>query len=447
MSRCFGSGGGLNKPDMIRPRRPPRGILHARIRARGARLRPFLAGDDLAPFVEHFWTVKLGLWQGRRPTRFCRTPRSHLVLQRGASRIVGMPRGGSPPGSRGRSGSWTKFRPGGFPPLLAAAGLHPYRPEPQAYARSSAGRPKGLEERALAHEDPVGAFAEVQSFLRSSCRCGTPRRSSPPGSPSGSPEIARLARVDQVGERLRPGRALAPAPVRGVRRRQPQVGPAALPPARGGRADRRGGGARLAGPGARARLCRPGALHPRLPAAGGRSPADYARGISLRRAREPGRRGRGERSGCPVPLESRVRSSRSPSPCPRPNGSCSSRQSRARSAGGVGLPALFGLPFLVAGLPGSRFRRRLAAGPPGPRGPAPALDSYDLGRGLRRHRLLPDPQTISGQAQRRTPPPRLRAVPRQPWLADHPWDPAGESYRIGSTPCAGSWPCSSARPS
>src|SRR4029079_12882335 len=54
------------------------------------------------------------------------------------------------------------------------------------------------------------------------------------------------------------------AAVPALRRRRAEVGAAALAAARGGRADRRRRGRRLGGVRARARLLRPGALHPGL---------------------------------------------------------------------------------------------------------------------------------------------------------------------------------------
>ena len=116
---------------------------------------------------------------------------------------------------------------------------------------------------------------------------GVPAR--PPAGARPEPRHARRDRRDDApgpGGRARrrarrPPRdvaAHAAASVPSLRRREPEVGAAALPAARGRRADRRGPRRRLGGDRAGAGLLRPGALHPRLQGADRRLAGAVRRG-------------------------------------------------------------------------------------------------------------------------------------------------------------------------
>src|SRR5260370_8902213 len=75
---------------MIRPKlETPRGVLHLRIESTPGYGR-YCPAEDLAPFVEHFWTVE---WDLAEPAvrEVLPHPSVHLVLERGRSAVAGVP--------------------------------------------------------------------------------------------------------------------------------------------------------------------------------------------------------------------------------------------------------------------------------------------------------------------------------------------------------------------
>jgi AraC-like DNA-binding protein len=109
----------LKKRDMLRPKLVrPRGILHEKVELSVPGYGRYWPADDLAPFVEHFWTVA---WDVSRPEvrEVLPHPSVHLVLQCGKSGLAGVPtrRFTTVLEGEGRV-LGTKFRPGGFRPFL-----------------------------------------------------------------------------------------------------------------------------------------------------------------------------------------------------------------------------------------------------------------------------------------------------------------------------------------
>lgn len=156
----------LNKRDMVRPKHvPPRGILY-----RDAGTPPvhgyarFWPGEDLAPFVEHYWTLS---WDtdDEEVHEVLPHPSVHLALERGASRVVGVQTGRYTARlkKRGRI-LGVKFRPGGFRPFVAhpVAELTDRTLTPGEVLDGDFG---ALEAKALAITDAAAAFTVVQSFL------------------------------------------------------------------------------------------------------------------------------------------------------------------------------------------------------------------------------------------------------------------------------------------
>ncbi len=160
-------GSGLNERDRVRPKLvPPRGILHIRVEPQAPGYGRFWPAEDLAPFVEHFWTVS---WDLAAPEdhEVLPHPSVHLVLEQGASRLVGVPKGRFTTRLEGKGRVLgTKFRPGGCRPFLGGpvSSLTGRRCLLEEVFGAAA---RGLEERALAQAEPADAFAEVQRFLRS----------------------------------------------------------------------------------------------------------------------------------------------------------------------------------------------------------------------------------------------------------------------------------------
>lgn len=155
----------MNERDRIRPKLvPPRGVLYTRMQAQMPDYGRFWPGETLAPFVEHFWTVT---WDLAEPetAEVLAHPSVQMTLERGISRVSGVPRGRFVTRLEGRGRVLgTKFRPGGFRPFLGGpvstlAGR--IQPLEEIFGASA----RGLEERALACADPLEAFEVVQSFL------------------------------------------------------------------------------------------------------------------------------------------------------------------------------------------------------------------------------------------------------------------------------------------
>ena len=151
---------------MIRPKlEKPRGILHLRIDQLAPGYGRFCPAADLAPFVEHFWTVE---WDLREPAvrEVLPHPSVHLVLERDGSRVAGVPTGRF---TRRLEGTGrvlgTKFLPGGFRPFLdgPVSGLTDRAlPLDEVFGAPA----EDLEARALAQARPIAAFEVVQEFLR-----------------------------------------------------------------------------------------------------------------------------------------------------------------------------------------------------------------------------------------------------------------------------------------
>ncbi len=151
---------------MLRPKLvKPRGILHGGVEPSMPGYGRYWPAEDLAPFVEHFWTVA---WDVREPEvrEVLPHPSVHLVLEAGNSRVAGVPTGRFTRRLEGKGRVLgTKFRPGGFHPFFgrAVSGLtNRVMPLADVFGPGA----ETLEARALACADPLAAFEIVQDFLR-----------------------------------------------------------------------------------------------------------------------------------------------------------------------------------------------------------------------------------------------------------------------------------------
>ncbi|MBP9144368.1 MAG: helix-turn-helix domain-containing protein [Thermoanaerobaculia bacterium] len=156
----------MNKPDRLRPKLvDPRGVLHQRMTATSPGYGRFWPDEDLAPFVEHLWTVA---WDLEVPTvsEVLAHPSVQLVVERDASAVAGVFTGRF---VRRLEGSGrvlgVKFLPGGFRPFLdgPVSALTDRRLSLTEIFGSAA---DDLERRALAAPGPEQAFAVIQEFLR-----------------------------------------------------------------------------------------------------------------------------------------------------------------------------------------------------------------------------------------------------------------------------------------
>src|SRR5262249_7098237 len=156
----------LKKRDMLRPKLDkPRGLLHHSVEPGVPGYGRYWPADDLAPFIEHFWTVA---WDVAEPEvhEVLPHPSVHLVLERGFSRVSGVPTGKFTRRLEGKGHVLgTKFRPGGFRPFFGRA-VSEMTDRLLTLAEAFGEDGDELETRALACADPRNGFELVQEFLR-----------------------------------------------------------------------------------------------------------------------------------------------------------------------------------------------------------------------------------------------------------------------------------------
>src|SRR5262245_30104136 len=156
---------GLKKRDAIRIKSEPlRGIRHVRP-ADVKGVSRYLPSSDLEPFIEHYWIVRWDV-PGPQIAETMPHPSVHVVLERGASEVVGLMRSRFTRRLEGRGRVLgTRFRPGGFRPFLGApvATLTDRRlPLADVFGPSSL----SFERSALRHDDDREAVTVVEELLR-----------------------------------------------------------------------------------------------------------------------------------------------------------------------------------------------------------------------------------------------------------------------------------------
>lgn len=152
---------------MLRPKLvDPRGVLHVRMTATSPGYGRYLPDDDLAPYIEHLWTVS---WDLATPSvsEVLAHPSVQLVVEEADSAVAGVFTGRFVRRFEGRGRVLgVKFLPGGFRPFFGGpiSGLA----DRQATLTEVFGNEaEGLERRALAAPGLEEAFAAIQEFLRS----------------------------------------------------------------------------------------------------------------------------------------------------------------------------------------------------------------------------------------------------------------------------------------
>lgn len=182
----------LNKRDMIRPKdEPPRGILNVPATQSVSGHARYHPSGDLAPFVEHYWTVAWDLRE-RQTAETLPHPSVHIVLEAGKGEVHGV---GSRRFTRVLEGRGRvfgiKFRPGGFRPFVTrpvADFTDRGFPLQEVFGEDAA----GLALRALAPEEHAETVAILEAFLR---QCD----------PQTDPSVALAARI---AERIAADRAI-----------------------------------------------------------------------------------------------------------------------------------------------------------------------------------------------------------------------------------------------
>lgn len=154
---------GLKKHDKIRVKTdPPRSILHVRPSELEGVAR-YWPSPDLESFVEDYWVAR---WDRPETAETVPQPCMHIVLQAGASEVIGISRTRF---TRVLAGSGrmlgAKFRPGAFRTLVD---LPAWRYTDKSLPLTTVFGPRAvtLEARALASDDDRESLVVVESFLR-----------------------------------------------------------------------------------------------------------------------------------------------------------------------------------------------------------------------------------------------------------------------------------------
>ena len=153
----------------LRKAAPPRGLLQTPTpdggRFKHARYHP---SPDLAPFVEHFWSVRWDL-TGLPPYRAETLPHPsvHLIFDQGAgARVAGVAKGRFVRTLEGRGGVWAaKFRPGGFAPFVARS-IDRFTDAVRPIGSIWGDRGEDLARSVAAAEDDDRRMGVVEEFLR-----------------------------------------------------------------------------------------------------------------------------------------------------------------------------------------------------------------------------------------------------------------------------------------
>jgi AraC-like DNA-binding protein len=144
----------------------PRGILHAPAAAATAEQHwRYWPSPDLAPFVEHYWTVEWDLCEPQvRET--LPHPSMHLILEDDLAQLAGVftKKFTRTLAGTGRVFS-VKFRPGGFRPFVTMP-VRVFSNRVLALQDVFGIAAAGLAQRVLAHADHQVAIALIESFLR-----------------------------------------------------------------------------------------------------------------------------------------------------------------------------------------------------------------------------------------------------------------------------------------
>ena len=242
----------------------PRGILNVRANEPMTGMWRYWPSDDLAPFVEHYWTIE---WDMPNPEvrETLPHPSVHLILERGRpEELAGVTTSKFTRVIEGKSRVFSvKLWPGGFRPFIDAP-VSTLSDRVCNLADVLGASAKGLCCRALAHADHQATIGVIEKFLRAfNPRADEAMRV--------VQDIANrvindrsITRVEQIVRRIRHRQTYAATIVRRLRRRQSEMGDPAFSSARSRRTHRVVAGCALERNRAGTRLRRPGAFHPRF---------------------------------------------------------------------------------------------------------------------------------------------------------------------------------------
>jgi AraC-like DNA-binding protein len=144
----------------------PRGVLKSGVSSGEIVHARYLPAPDLAPFVEHYWTVE---WDLAEPkvVETLPHPSVHLVLEPGSAQLAGIHTARFSRFLAGRSRVFgVKFRPGGFRPFIKFP-VSTYSEQTLALKSVLGTAAEDLDKQVLMHADHHAAVDVLETFLRS----------------------------------------------------------------------------------------------------------------------------------------------------------------------------------------------------------------------------------------------------------------------------------------
>ena len=158
--------GALKKRDMVRPKHEaPRGVLNVPAAQPVSGHSRYHPSDDLAPFVEHYWTVEWDLPEARTAETLPH-PSVHIVLEGDEAEVHGVSSRRFSRVLQGRGRVFgIKFRPGGFRPFVEQP-VADFTDRGQPLQAVFGDAAAGLAPRALAQRQHQDTIAVLEAFLR-----------------------------------------------------------------------------------------------------------------------------------------------------------------------------------------------------------------------------------------------------------------------------------------
>ncbi len=177
----------------------PRGILRADIVLGDTRHARYLPSPDLAPFVEHYWTVEWNLPEAKTVETLPH-PSLHIVLEPGSAQLVGVHAARFTRLLEGKSRVFgVKFLPGGFRAFVDVA-VSVYSDKTLALTDVFGSDARALDERVLAHTEHHDAIAVIEEFLRARHPVFSPEAELAAGIVSRIAADRRIIKVEQLAK-------------------------------------------------------------------------------------------------------------------------------------------------------------------------------------------------------------------------------------------------------
>jgi AraC-like DNA-binding protein len=143
----------------------PRGVLNAKRPLPNVRHARYVPTADLAPFVEHYWTVEWDLAEAK-VVETLPHPSVHIVLEPGLAQVAGVTTARFHRLLEGKGRVFgVKFRPGGFRPFVTQP-VSKYSDKILALSALLGSDADSIDQRVLLHTDHQAAINVIEAFLR-----------------------------------------------------------------------------------------------------------------------------------------------------------------------------------------------------------------------------------------------------------------------------------------